>query len=85
MTGPKTPTFSNHSKRNLGEDECRSLLNAAMLVLVKRAGGRLEFNTAEMLAVANSQGTHAGVALALSDDDSTMLVVSAEALAGIYK
>lgn len=79
------PTFSNHSKRNLSEEECRSLLNAAMLVLVKRAGGRLEFNAAEMLALANEQGEHAGVALALSDDDNTLIVCSAEDLPGIFK
>lgn len=73
----ETPTFTNSSKRLWSEDECRTMLNAALLYLAKQAGGRLVISTAEMLKACEEMGS---VAMALSDDDSTLTITGMKTL-----
>lgn len=70
----KRPTFTNHSKRLWNEEECRAMLNAALLYLAVKNGGRLDIPTDEMMAICTAQ-KHPGVAMMLSDDDKTLSVM----------
>lgn len=69
----KRSTFTNHSKRLWNEEECRAMLNAALLYLAMKAGGRIEIPTEELMAVCTSQ-KNPGVAMALSDDDKILMI-----------
>jgi len=69
------PTFTNASKRMWTEEECRNMLNAALLYLADRQPeGVLMIPTSEMLEVV--QREDGGVAMALSDDDSMLMITS---------
>lgn len=63
--------FTNHSKRLWSEEECRNILNAALLHLADKAGGQLTIDTTEMLKSADKMGS---VAMTLSDDDKTLMI-----------
>ena len=65
-------TYHNHStKRALSEEECRTLINASLLVLAWQRGGRLEVRTQDMYQAHSDLGV---LALAISDDDSTVTI-----------
>jgi hypothetical protein len=66
---PKT-TFTNYSKRTWGEEECRVMVNAALLKLVDDAGGTITMSVEDIFRVAqNGKGT---LAMAMSDDDKIL-------------
>jgi hypothetical protein len=65
MSEKKLTTFTNHSKRQWSEEECRVMVNAALLKLIDDAGGVITISTADLVKVAQ-KGT---LALAMSDDD----------------
>jgi hypothetical protein len=58
-------TFTNKSKRNWSEEECRIFINAALCKLVDDAGGVITISVSDLFRVA-PMGT---LAMALSDDD----------------
>jgi hypothetical protein len=63
-------TFTNHSKRLWSEDECRIMVNAALLKLIDDAGGLITIATDELFRVAqNGKGT---LAMSMSDDDKIL-------------
>ena len=64
-------TFSNSSKRLWSEAECQTMVNAALLYLAHQAGGRLSFQTADIFTACEAMGA---IAMALSDDDSTLTI-----------
>jgi hypothetical protein len=75
-----TPTFTNHAKKRLWtEEECRTMLNAALLYLAEKNGGRLDIPTDEMLKVCGAIGSK-GVAMALSDDDKVLTITAMSAV-----
>jgi hypothetical protein len=60
-------TFTNQSKRLWGEEECRIMVNAALLKLIDDAGGIITISVDDLFKVAqNGQGT---LAMSMSDDD----------------
>lgn len=60
-------TFTNRSRRLWGEEECRIMVNAALLKLVDDAGGVITISMSDLFRVAeNGKGT---LAMAVSDDD----------------
>jgi hypothetical protein len=61
-------TFTNHSRRLWSEEECRIMVNAALVKLINDAGGLLTIAVADMFACAK-KGT---LAMALSDDDKIL-------------
>lgn len=63
--------FTNHSKRMWTEDEARNMVNAALLHLAAEAGGRLVIATSAMMENVLNMGA---LSMALSDDDSTLLI-----------
>lgn len=69
--------FHNHSKRLWTEEECRNMLNAALLCLAHKNGGRLDIDTAEMLEACNEMGP-GGVVMVMSDDDKILTITSSK-------
>lgn len=63
-------TFTNHSKRQWSEEECRVMINAALCKLVNDAGGVITISVSELFEIA-PMGT---LAMALSDDDKILTV-----------
>jgi hypothetical protein len=62
----KLSTFTNHSRyRRWSEEECRLMINAALLKLIDDAGGQISISTADMLKTADK----GSLAMAVSDDD----------------
>jgi len=61
----KLTSFTNHSKRNWSEEECRVMINAALLKLIDDYGGTITIAVEDMFKVAK-KGT---LAMSLSDDD----------------
>jgi Cu/Ag efflux protein CusF len=64
-------TFRNlSSKRQWSEEECRVMVNAALLKLIDDAGGVITLSTHDLLTVAmNGKGT---LAMSVSDDDKIL-------------
>jgi hypothetical protein len=64
-------SFKNLSKRRLwSEDECRIMINAALIKLIEDAGGVITISTEDLFKAAdNGNGT---LALSLSDDDKIL-------------
>jgi hypothetical protein len=72
FTLPGSPGFVNHSSKRLWtEEECRAMLNAALLYLAHKNGGRLDISTVELFKACEQMGT---VAMALSDDDKVLTI-----------
>jgi hypothetical protein len=62
--------FTNLSRRTWGEEECRIMVNAALLKLVDDAGGVITLSMSDVFRVAqNGKGT---LAMAMSDDDEIL-------------
>ena len=61
-------TFTNLSKRQWDEEECRVMINAALLKLVDDAGGVITISIHDLFRVA-PMGT---LAMAVSDDDKIL-------------
>lgn len=63
-------TFTNLSRRSWGEEECRIMVNAALLKLIDDAGGVITLTMSDVFRVAeNGKGT---LAMAMSDDDKIL-------------
>ena len=76
---PKT-TFTNRSRRTWGEEECRIIINAALLKLVDDAGGVITMSMSDVFRVAqNGKGT---LAMAMSDDDKVLTLTRLRADVG---
>jgi hypothetical protein len=72
--------FTNHTKKRLWtEEECRNMLNAALLYLAEKNGGRIDIPTDEMLKVCGAIGSK-GVAMSLSDDDKVLTIIPMSAV-----
>jgi len=61
-------TFSNLSKRQWDEEECRVMINAALCKLIDDAGGVISISISDLFKVA-PMGT---LAMAVSDDDKML-------------
>jgi hypothetical protein len=61
-------TFSNLSKRQWSEDECRVMINAALCKLIDDAGGVISISIADLFRVV-PMGT---LAMAVDDDDKIL-------------
>ena len=61
-------TCTNHSKRLWSEEECRVMINAALLKLIDDAGGVITISVADIFKIVPN-GT---LAMALSDDDKIL-------------
>jgi hypothetical protein len=61
-------TFTNNSKRDWSEEECRVMINAALCKLIDDAGGVISISVADLFKVA-PMGT---LAMAVSDDDKIL-------------
>jgi len=59
----------NHSRRLWTEEECRAMVNAAMLKLIDDAGGVISISTIDLFSVAETGMT---LAMSLSDDDKIL-------------
>jgi hypothetical protein len=73
---PRSPEFLNHSTRHrlMTDEECRGLINGAMLVLIDRSpGARIRILTKQIFSAAARLGT---LTLALSDDDSQLVITA---------
>lgn len=69
MPKEKLTQFTNNSKwRTWSEEECRVMINAALLKLIDDAGGRITIAIADLYEVA-AKGT---LAMAVSDDDKIL-------------
>jgi len=66
----KLTTFTNLSRRNWSEEECRVMVNAALLKLVDDAGGMIRIQTEELFEIAKK----GSLAMALSDDDKVFTI-----------
>lgn len=64
----KLTTFTNRSKRQWSEEECRVMINAALCKLIDDAGGVISISTSDLFRVA-PLGT---LAMAMSDDDKIL-------------
>lgn len=64
----KLTKFTNRSKRQWSEEECRVMVNAALCKLIDDAGGVISMSTADIFRIA-PMGT---LAMALSDDDAIL-------------
>lgn len=63
-------TFTNHSRRQWSEEECRIMINAALLKLIDDAGGVITIGVDDLFKVAqNGKGT---LAMSMSDDDKIL-------------
>ena len=63
-------TFTNLSRRQWSEEECRIVINAALMKLIADAGGTITMSMADVFAVCgNGQGT---LAMSMSDDDKIL-------------
>lgn len=74
MTTKDAPStgFANYSRRTWSEEECRTMLNAALLYLAHKEGGTLLIPVKEMLDLCTA--APGGVAMAISDDDSILTI-----------
>lgn len=70
MSEKKLTSFTNLSKRSWSEEECRVMVNAALLKLVDDAGGVITISTADLFKL-RQKGT---LALSLSDDDKILTI-----------
>jgi len=61
-------SFTNHSRRLWSEEECRVMVNAALLKLIDDAGGRITISVSDIFRCAQ-KGT---LAMSLSDDDKVL-------------
>jgi hypothetical protein len=61
-------TFTNHSRRQWSEEECRIFINAALCKLIDDAGGVITISVSDLYRVA-PMGT---LAMSLSDDDKIL-------------
>lgn len=68
MPDEKLTTFVNVSRRLWSEEECRVMINAALLKLIDDAGGILRINVSDLFTVA-AKGS---LAMAVSDDDKVL-------------
>lgn len=72
MTSKAAPAklthFTNASRRNWSEEECRVFINAALCKLIDDAGGVITISVSDLYKVA-PLGT---LAMALSDDDKIL-------------
>lgn len=64
----KLTTFTNKSKRNWSEEECRVMVNAALCKLIDDAGGVITISVSELFRIAPM----GSLAMALSDDDKIL-------------
>lgn len=64
----KLTRFTNKSKRNWSEEECRVMVNAALCKLIEDAGGVITISVAELFRIAPM----GSLAMALSDDDKIL-------------
>ena len=64
-------SFTNLSKKRLwSEEECRVMVNAALLKLIDDAGGVITISVSDLFRVAqNGKGT---LAMSMSDDDKIL-------------
>ncbi len=70
-------TFTNLSRRIWGEEECRIMINAALLKLIDDAGGVITISVSDLFRVAqNGKGT---LAMAMSDDDKVLTLTRIKA------
>ena len=65
MSEEKLTHFTNHSRRNWSEEECRVMINAALLKLIDDAGGTISISTDDLFKI----GRKGTLAMSLSDDD----------------
>lgn len=73
-------TFTNLSRRTWSEEECRIMVNAALLKLVDDAGGVITISMSDVFRVAeNGKGT---LAMAMSDDDKILTLTRIHADVG---
>lgn len=62
--------FVNNSRRLWSEEECRVMVNAALMKLIDDAGGTITILTSDLFRVAqNGKGT---LAMSMSDDDKVL-------------
>lgn len=61
-------TFTNLSRRDWSEEECRVMVNAALCKLIEDAGGVITISVSELFRIA-PLGT---LAMSLSDDDKIL-------------
>ena len=64
----KLTSFTNLSKRQWSEEECRVMINAALCKLIDDAGGTITISTEDLFRVA-PMGT---LAMSMSDDDKIL-------------
>lgn len=64
--------FVNYSKRVWSEEECRTMLNAALRYLIDKEGGCLQIPVKEMIAICEAQP--GGIAMAMSDNDEILTI-----------
>lgn len=70
MSNEKLTSFTNKSKRSWSEEECRIMINAALLKLIDDAGGSISISTDDLFKIANK----GSLALSLSDNDKILTV-----------
>jgi hypothetical protein len=68
MPDKKLTTFINHSRRLWSEEECRIMINAALLKLIDDAGGIIRISISDLFDVA----AKGALAMAVSDDDKVL-------------
>jgi hypothetical protein len=68
MPDKKLTTFVNWSQRQWGEEECRVMVNAALLKLIDDAGGILRISISDLFKAAEK----GSLAMAVSDDDKML-------------
>jgi hypothetical protein len=68
MPDKKMTTFVNASSRQWSEEECRVMINAALLKLIDDAGGILRISVADLFKAAEK----GALAMAVSDDDKVL-------------
>jgi hypothetical protein len=68
MPDEKLTTFTNHSRRLWSEEECRVMVNAALLKLIDDAGGVLIIRISDLFDVA----AKGALAMSVSDDDKML-------------
>jgi len=61
-------TFINKSRRLWSEEECRIMINAALLKLIDDAGGSISISVSDLFRVAPL----GSLAMAVSDDDKIL-------------
>lgn len=68
LSEKKLTRFTNKSKRQWSEEECRVMVNAALCKLIDDAGGLISISVSDLFSVAPM----GSLAMALSDDDKIL-------------